>query len=81
MPAEIKEANENEGKKEVAGFSNSYDDDIVESHVDLDAHEIIDPMPSSEEDSQIKQGQPVLDEEDGKDGDYLNRLKSVFGDK
>ena len=81
FPTESKVDNENQPQAEISEFSNSYDEDLVDSHVDLDAQEIIDPMPSSEDDDQIRPGQPVLDEEDGQDGDYLNRLKSVFGDK
>ena len=57
------------------------DGEVLDSHVGFDDHEIMDYVPSSEDaDAEAEPGEAILDEEDGKDSGYFDRLKSVFGD-
>ena len=53
------------------------DGEVLDSHVGFDDQEIID-QPDSNEDA--VPGENLLDEQDGKETGYLDRLKSVFGD-
>ena len=81
FPSELeKPASKSKAKKVPLKFSESVDDEeVLDSHVGFDDHEIMDYVPS-DEDKDVKTGDPVLDEEDGKDSGYFDRLKSVFGD-
>ncbi len=84
FPSETQKSNDTD-KKGQPSVSHSLSDSVVDgeildSHVGFDDHEILDF--NSEDDAEpAEPNQPILDEEDGKDAGYLDRLKSVFGDQ
>ena len=53
------------------------DGKVPDSQDSFDDHEILE----TSSDEVIEPDGPVLDEEDGEESNYLDRLKSVFGDK
>ena len=65
-------------KESPSTLSDPVNDDALDSHVGID-DEMLDELPL-EEGASVEPGEPIFEEEESKDTDYLNRLKSVFGD-
>ncbi len=83
FPSEPVEAKDVKRKEPPTLSDSVVDGETLDSHVGFDNHEIIDHTNDDSDAGaeELSAEQTVLDEEDGKDSGYFDRLKSVFGDQ